>query len=553
MVSARTAVNSDSLAASAPFTTTSSTVSKSPRSAPQPTLSATRSKLAHSQVMPQPSSSDSAPMTFKRWLHSPFEQTIRSATRSKGKHTTPLSSSPLGNHFPLITVKDDNRGAQEGTEVKVAELVAREDGKKERTGVFKRFETKVPLRRTRKVSVTESRSDAVPPPTFNQQGDDLERQDSLLAEYGKDQHRFRLPGFTSFVTPSLRLASLSSPAIHLSSNDPPSPSSLLPSSSSRPLISTPAPLTPKRPSVANANSPTSRLRKTRPAPLLPPSPSTPTLDYYAPSSAPAPTTPIQPVSREPVSSSTGTLTPTSSPSRNSQQQRQQLGKRSSLGATSLDQSPSSPLSSPSRQKSPSSSRTRSPPSSRVVTPRGLTSASTSSLNLNYPPSYSANAIRRSSLDRRSPSPALPRTSSPTSPSSRPRALSPAHQQRQRAVSPPTVLTRHANGSTTSVSAASGPSNPMHREAVRAATSFLCKELLRPGQSTGLGIRESEEVEVRMRALARLERVWGKSGASANGSVTQLGVTGSGIVSTSGEERERRLFSEALRDGYVLCQ
>jgi hypothetical protein len=94
---------------------------------------------------------------------------------------------------------------------------------------------------------------------------------------------------------------------------------------------------------------------------------------------------------------------------------------------------------------------------------------------------------------------------------------------------------------------------MHREAVRAATSFLCKELLRPGQSTGLGIRESEEVEVRMRALARLERVWGKSGASANGSVTQLGATGSGIVSTSGEERERRLFSEALRDGYVLCQ
>jgi hypothetical protein len=551
MVSARTTVNSDSLAASAPYTT-SSTVSKSLRSPPQPTLSATRSKLAHSQVMPQSSSSDSAPMTFKRLLRSPFEQTIRSATRSKGKPTSPLSS-PLGNHFPSITVKDDNRGAKEGTEVKVTELVAREDGNKERTGVFKRFETKVALRRTRKVSVTESQSDAVPPPTFNQQGDDLERRDRLLAEYGKDQHRFRLPGFTSFVTPSLRLASLSSPAVHLSSNDPPSPPSPLPSSSNRPLISSPAILTPKRPSVANANSPTSRLRKTRPAPLLPPSPSTPTLDYYAPSSAPAPTTPIQPVSREPVSSSTGTLTPTSSPSRNSQQQRQQLGKRSSLGTSSLDQSPSSPLSSPSRQRSPSSSRTRSPPSSRVVTPRGLTSASTSSLNLNYPPSYSANAIRRSSVDRRSPSPALPRTSSPTSPSSRPRALSPAHQQRQRAISPPTVLTRHANGSTTSVSAASGPSNSMHREAVRAATSLLCKELLRPGQSTGLGVRESEEVEVRMRALARLERVWGKSGASANGSVTQLGATGSGIVSTSGEERERRLFSEALRDGYVLCQ
>jgi hypothetical protein len=99
---------------------------------------------------------------------------------------------------------------------------------------------------------------------------------------------------------------------------------------------------------------------------------------------------------------------------------------------------------------------------------------------------------------------------------------------------------------------------MHREAVRVASSVLCKEMLRPGKTTGLGERESEEVEVRMRALARLERVWGKSSAvPANGSVTQLGQTGSGMiagsVSIAGEERERRLFTEALRDGYVLCQ
>ncbi|KAH9984899.1 hypothetical protein BJV77DRAFT_965843 [Russula vinacea] len=533
MVSARTAVNSDSLAASAPFTTTSSTVSKSPRSAPQPTLSATRSKLAHSQVMPQPSSSDSAPMTFKRWLHSPFEQTIRSATRSKGKHTTPLSSSPLGNHFPFITVKDDNRGAQEGTEVKVAELVAREDGKKERTGVFKRFETKVPLRRTRKVSVTESRSDAVPPPTFNQQGDDLERQDSLLAEYGKDQHRFRLPGFTSFVTPSLRLASLSSPAIHLSSNDPPSPSSLLPSSSSRPLISTPAPLTPKRPSVANANSPTSRLRKTRPAPLLPPSPSTPTLDYYAPSSAPAPTTPIQPVSREPVSSSTGTLTPTSSPSRNSQQQRQQLGKRSSL-----EKSEFFPYALP------------------ALISRGY--PTWLNLRLDFQPQSQLSAILLGKRD----SAILFRSAialaclaayffSDFSVQSSPRAL-PSSQQRQRAVSPPTVLTRHANGSTTSVSAASGPSNPMHREAVRAATSFLCKEFCDRDR-----VRVSAYVNQRRlkcvcgRSLV-LSVCGGKVGPLRMGALPNW-ANGFRDSQYSGEERERRLFSEALRDGYVLCQ
>ena len=71
-------------------------------------------------------------------------------------------------------------------------------------------------------------------------------------------------------------------------------------------------------------------------------------------------------------------------------------------------------------------------------------------------------------------------------------------------------------------------------------------------SQSIGSREAEEVEVRLRALARLERIWGKSGASAAGSTSQLSIAGSGI-STAGEERERRLFSEALKDGYVLCQ
>ncbi|KAH8996588.1 hypothetical protein EDB83DRAFT_2534349 [Lactarius deliciosus] len=174
--------------------------------------------------------------------------------------------------------------------------------------------------------------------------------------------------------------------------------------------------------------------------------------------------------------------------------------------------------------------------------------------LNYPPSYSSNAIRRSSVDRRSPSPALPRASSPSTPS-RPRALSPGshhhpQQQHQRAVSPSSAMIRHTN-STSSLSPA-GPSNPLHREAVRAATSVLCKEMLRPGQSASLGLREAEEVECRMRALARLERVWVRSGASTNGSTTQLGGL-SLSANMAGEERERRMFTEALRDGYVLCQ
>jgi hypothetical protein len=58
-------------------------------------------------------------------------------------------------------------------------------------------------------------------------------------------------------------------------------------------------------------------------------------------------------------------------------------------------------------------------------------------------------------------------------------------------------------------------------------------------------QDFEEVEVRMRNIARLERIWGKSRA--------VDVFNSGGNSATGEERERRAFTEALRDGYVLCQ
>ena len=92
---------------------------------------------------------------------------------SKGKPTAP------GNHILPIT----------DTEVRVTQLMGREDGSKERTGVLKRFESKVTLQRTRKVS------DALP-------GEDLEREDNLSPQDGKDQHRFRLPQFMSFVGPA---------------------------------------------------------------------------------------------------------------------------------------------------------------------------------------------------------------------------------------------------------------------------------------------------------------------------------------------------------------
>jgi hypothetical protein len=73
--------------------------------------------------------------------------------------------------------------------------------------------------------------------------------------------------------------------------------------------------------------------------------------------------------------------------------------------------------------------------------------------------------------------------------------------------------------------------------------------------------ELREIELKLRALARLERIWGKSGSAISNGVsntsgslvTGFGVLGAGGASSMGEDRERRLFSEALKDGYVLCQ
>lgn len=87
-------------------------------------------------------------------------------------------------------------------------------------------------------------------------------------------------------------------------------------------------------------------------------------------------------------------------------------------------------------------------------------------------------------------------------------------------------------------------------------------MLKPPAQSGLDPLVYDEVEVRLRSLARLERVWGKSGSSFMASATQLSVSaaaagsaGSGLsgLGGGGEERERRHFGEALRDGYVLCQ
>lgn len=77
---------------------------------------------------------------------------------------------------------------------------------------------------------------------------------------------------------------------------------------------------------------------------------------------------------------------------------------------------------------------------------------------------------------------------------------------------------------------------------------------------GLSKDAWDAIESRMRGLVRLEKIWrngGGGGASsfAGGAGAGGAATASAGSSAGGiaEERERRVFGEALKDGYVLCQ
>jgi len=66
------------------------------------------------------------------------------------------------------------------------------------------------------------------------------------------------------------------------------------------------------------------------------------------------------------------------------------------------------------------------------------------------------------------------------------------------------------------------------------------------------VKDWNEVELRLRSLARLERVWVKNiGPSTTHLNFNPSMTSTGL-SAGGEERERRLFGDALKDGFVLC-
>jgi hypothetical protein len=536
----------------------------------QPTPSNTPSTSAGT---PEP-----RPRTFKR-IRSTLEQSLRIASRSKAKSPIPSASGDEDDGPTLSTQRAKQERGKGKEKEKQAEKPP-EPAPKEKSSkstVFKR------------VTFGKARDTVSPSP-----------DPSGVDDFGSKEttRNGRKAGFTSFITPSLRQASISTPALHLSSQAMPSPQSesaaIASSSSTAEALASPT--RERAPRIAQISGPTplasrregrttsvqisppppreSRHRSTKSVPvaslasssnsgLSPRGPSTPTRTSYERASSPNPPATPTPASRGRVGSS-----------RTAAQ---------SSGHLPLDSTAVTPTRngiSPIRARSPST-RTR------VVSPtstRGIVSASASHLPLSSSPSPTPKARRPSVDDARRPSLETPRklsvdvgrrpsvdsprrtsfdlgprpsdsarrpsrTTSPVDPGpsspTRPRAISPT----QRAY----FQNRHFNISTSSISS---PINPEQREILRTATSLLCKEVQRSSPWWSRNEKDVEEVERRMGALIRLERVWGKSAGAASSSsnlATSASQSSTGIITSGGEERERKVFTEALRDGFVLCQ
>ncbi|KAH6915968.1 STE/STE11/cdc15 protein kinase [Coprinopsis sp. MPI-PUGE-AT-0042] len=354
------------------------------------------------------------------------------------------------------------------------------------------------------------------------------------------QPKERVAGKTSYMTPSLRQASMSSPALHLSSQALPSPRSqpaaIASSSSNADVSASPGRPKARRVSLqppplkeAQAPSTPTRHRSTRSTPMaIPPSPSTPSLPLSASPESVAPSRSRQLPAAPPRSPTRPSMSPTRTPSK-------------------ISTSSAARAASPNLARSPSSARVR------VASPSRLVSSSASHLPLSssppttpHRPSFdrpplegrrsSGDYARRPTFDASSSSRLSPIPTHGDPSQVRPRSRTPS----QRVYS----QNRQVNISTGSLLSAS---NPEHRELLRSATSMLCKEILKPPPhmaKTEAGLRDWEEVEVRTRALVRLERIWSRPAAATPSSP---------IATASGEDRERKLFCEALRDGFVLCQ
>ena len=126
-----------------------------------------------------------------------------------------------------------------------------------------------------------------------------------------------------------------------------------------------------------------------------------------------------------------------------------------------------------------------------------------------------------------------------------------------------LLQRELNGPRSTHT--SQPCSPSHVFPPSGSTSYLGS-----GSVAILAAAQEiwDECDLRFRALARSERVWARVGGVGQygGSVLNLAgashsnmsmnnlnsVNGTSAFSAAGEEREWRLFAEAVRDGYVRC-
>ncbi|KAG9313050.1 Pkinase-domain-containing protein [Chiua virens] len=495
---------------------------------------------------------ESSQTTFRQRIRSSLEYGLKTATRSKAK-----SSSP-GHSLDTISAK-----RKDSTSSDV--VVKDHDNDKGKSGMFRRLESKVGLRRVGRDSAMPSATPTISPADKSR----------VTAEHVNNAERHgqpRVAGWTSFITPSLRQASVSSPAVHLS------PLSL-PSLDSQPIVvinptSNPATDSTSRDRTRRASMQPTIREISAPQPLAPRrehrnrngtpecnGTASPRASKFRPSPVFTPPSSNTRSSIDSPRKSSELPSPPDSPS-------PQPGARGRLGTAAKRPGVTSaihlPLTSP---PSPPSTRATSPSQTRTQMRRvtqtsysGLVSASASHLPSGRPISPTTNGPCRSSAEspHRPSTETLSRSSVDSqrrltmSPS--PRPISPSSTARSRATSPSQrhpghVHNRNFNLSTVSLSS----STPEQRELVRTTISLLCKELRKPPPhlSRSGHAKEWAEVEVRLQPLVRLERIWGKSGALPGASSSQVGVNS--FVSNAGEERERKLFCDALRDGVVLCQ
>ncbi|TFY74103.1 hypothetical protein EWM64_g9910, partial [Hericium alpestre] len=189
----------------------------------QPTHAPSSSTSTSTTTDTDMSTSDASPRTFKR-LRSSLEHSIRNATRSKAK-SPPLP--PDEDEFGTITataqgragkVKEKDKARRKSADIHVEETEGK-DKEPGRSRVLRRLESRVTFRRTRKDST------AAPQPLPASASTPLPNQKQRRPPMSDDEEDDLPGGFTPFRAPSLRGASMSSPALHLSSQALPSPKS----------------------------------------------------------------------------------------------------------------------------------------------------------------------------------------------------------------------------------------------------------------------------------------------------------------------------------------